>query len=147
MAIVEVTETALVEASPEQALSFLADARNDTKWKGGFVAAELTNGTAVEIGSVFKLTSKMMGMTNTVQVRLTAYDREAGRIVFETVDGMVKNSLSYQVSAAEQGSVVTLHAVLEAAAPIANMAGRMLRSQIPKDMARLPQFLAETRSA
>jgi carbon monoxide dehydrogenase subunit G len=138
MAIVDITETVQIPAAKARVFAYLADARNDVHWKGGFIAAELVEASAVAQGALFKLSSKMMGMTNTVQVRLSLMDEAAGRLEFDTVDGMVKNKLTYKVEANGDHSLVTLHNVLEAAAPIANMAGRMLKAQVPKDLARLP---------
>jgi carbon monoxide dehydrogenase subunit G len=138
MAIVDIKETVQISASKSQVVAYLADARNDVHWKGGFIAAELVEASTVAQGALFKLSSKMMGMTNTVQVRLSWLDEAAGKIEFDTVDGMVKNKLTYTVEAAGDHTLVTLHNVLEAAAPIANMAGRMLKAQVPKDLARLP---------
>jgi carbon monoxide dehydrogenase subunit G len=143
MAIVDIKETAQISAPKQKVFAYLADARNDVHWKGGFIAAELVDASTVAQGALFKLSSKMMGMTNTVQVRLSLLDEAAGKIEFDTVDGMVKNKLTYLVEDSGDHTAVTLHNVLEAAAPIANMAGRMLKAQVPKDLERLPrQFLA-----
>jgi carbon monoxide dehydrogenase subunit G len=138
MTIVDFKETVQVPAPKAQVMAYLADARNDVHWKGGFFAAELVDASSIAQGVLFKLSSKMMGMTNTVQVRLSLLDEASGKIEFDTVDGMVKNKLTYIVEAAGNHSQVTLQNVLEAAAPIANMAGRMIKAQIPKDLERLP---------
>jgi carbon monoxide dehydrogenase subunit G len=139
MAVTEFEYTADVAAPAAATTTFLADARHDPLWKGGITAVELTEGQAGEVGSRYRVQSKVMGMTNTIEVVLASVEPLAIR--FDSLDKVVRTAMHYAVEPTAEGCRVTARVVLEAAAPIANMVGRMLRAQLPKDMQRLPQHV------
>jgi hypothetical protein len=108
-AMVDVSVSGIVRASPEDVFRFLADLENWPRWQSDMKSASLADGPRGEVGAVYRYVSKAMGMTFDSTVRLTRVDAPR-EIAFEGEwTGMIRPDGRYLVEPAPEGSRVTLN--------------------------------------
>jgi carbon monoxide dehydrogenase subunit G len=108
-AMVDVSVSGIVRATPEDVFRFLADLENWPRWQSDMKSASLASGPRGEVGAVYRYVSKAMGMTFDSTVRLTRVDTPR-EIAFEGEwTGMIRPDGRYLVEPAPEGSRVTLN--------------------------------------
>jgi uncharacterized protein YndB with AHSA1/START domain len=108
-AMVDVTVTGIVRASPEQVYAFLADLENWPRWQSDMETTKLVEGERGAPGARYHYVSKAMGQTfdSTVRVVRAEAPRE---VAFEGEwTGMIRPSGSYLIEPAPDGARVTLN--------------------------------------
>jgi uncharacterized protein YndB with AHSA1/START domain len=86
-------------------LAFLADAENDTQWRGGVIEMTRTSGQGTTYRQII---AGPGGRQIDADVEITEFVPDQ-RIAFRTTKGPVRPTGSYDLQARDGGTVVTLH--------------------------------------
>jgi Polyketide cyclase / dehydrase and lipid transport len=139
---VDVRPSVLVRRPRTEVAGFMFDPANDLRWTGGITSSRPAQDGTLVSGSTVERTARFMGRSFSYGYVVTGY--EPDRLVEMTVERPFPMRIRYELSDAEDGTTVAIHAVgtpgrfLWWASPLMT---RQVRKSIAADLERLRSCL------